>query len=97
MTMGDLDAILRSCAATRHLAGRVRVIEFLTPDDRPETGINARDFAAMLRELHAIVDTSPAHAISPLVRLIAENSRGKVQAIEAFAEHGMDACGQGDA
>lgn len=97
MTMGDLDAVLRSCAATRHLAGRVRTAEFLTTDGRRGTWINARDFAAMLRDLHAIVDTAPAHAIPPLVRIIAENSRDKVQAIEAFAEHGMDACGQGDA
>lgn len=97
MTMESLDAVLRSCPATRHLAGRVRVVEFISANGRTETGINAADFAAMLRDLHAIVDTSPVHAIPPLVRVIAENSRDKVQAIEAFAEHGMDACGRGDA
>lgn len=95
--MNELDVILSGCRATKHLVGRLRMILAEMPNGETEEMIPADDLTALLRDIVAVVDTTPRAMLTADVLAVYERAKVMLPGVAAFAEHGMDACGQGDA
>lgn len=97
MEWAEMEALLSACPATRCLVGRVKRVEWMDDSGEIVAGIEASSLESFLRELVAIVDMTPNASITAPVRFLAERARGMIDGVAAFATHGMEACGQGDA